>query len=59
MGRVHSHVLRDLMEQKNAAEATFRYEVTRVRENAEDIALIGGDKAAEWPLRSAGRCAWQ
>lgn len=33
------------IETKNAAEAEFRYEVTRVRENAEDIALIGGDRA--------------
>lgn len=33
------------VESKNSAEAEFRYEVTRVRENAEDIALIGGDKA--------------
>jgi putative ATP-binding cassette transporter len=33
------------IETKNAAEAEFRYEVTRVRENSEDIALIGGDRA--------------
>lgn len=33
------------IEIKNASEATFRYEVTRVRENAEDIALVGGDRA--------------
>lgn len=31
------------VEQKNDAEAQFRYEMTRVRENAETIALIGGD----------------
>jgi putative ATP-binding cassette transporter len=29
---------------KNAAEAQFRYELTRVRESAENIALIGGDE---------------
>lgn len=28
---------------KNAGEAQFRYELTRVRESAENIALIGGD----------------
>lgn len=33
------------VEAKNAAEASFRYEVTRVRESAEEIALIGGDRA--------------
>ncbi|MBV9078650.1 MAG: ABC transporter ATP-binding protein/permease, partial [Methylobacteriaceae bacterium] len=31
------------VERKNAAEAKFRYELTRVRESAENIALIGGD----------------
>jgi putative ATP-binding cassette transporter len=31
------------VEQKNGAEAQFRYELTRVRESAENIALIGGD----------------
>lgn len=31
------------VEQKNAAEARFRYELTRVRESAESIALVGGD----------------
>jgi putative ATP-binding cassette transporter len=31
------------VERKNAAEAQFRYELTRVRESAETIALIGGD----------------
>ncbi|MDB5590011.1 ABC transporter ATP-binding protein/permease [Enterovirga sp.] len=31
------------VEQKNAAEARLRYELTRVRESAENIALIGGD----------------
>lgn len=31
------------VEQKAAAEADFRYELTRTRENAETIALIGGD----------------
>ena len=32
------------VEQKAAAEAEFRYELTRTRENAETIALIGGDE---------------
>jgi putative ATP-binding cassette transporter len=31
------------VEKKNAAEAKLRYELTRVRESAENIALIGGD----------------
>lgn len=31
------------VEQKNAAEARFRYELTRVRESSESIALVGGD----------------
>jgi putative ATP-binding cassette transporter len=31
------------VEKKNGAEARFRYELTRVRESAENIALIGGD----------------
>ncbi len=31
------------VEQKAAAEAQFRYELTRVKDNAENIALIGGD----------------
>lgn len=31
------------VDDKNAAEAQFRYEMTRVRESAETIALIGGD----------------
>jgi putative ATP-binding cassette transporter len=31
------------VERKNAAEAQLRYELTRVRESAENIALIGGD----------------
>ncbi len=31
------------IEAKAAAEANFRYELTRIRENAETIALIGGD----------------
>ena len=31
------------VEQKAAAEAQFRYELTRVKDNAETIALIGGD----------------
>ena len=32
------------VEKKAAAEADFRYELTRTRENAETIALIGGDE---------------
>ena len=32
------------VERKNAAEAQFRYELTRVRESAENIALVGGDE---------------
>ncbi|MDB5508573.1 MAG: hypothetical protein JWL93_1042 [Hyphomicrobiales bacterium] len=31
------------VDDKNAGEAQFRYEMTRVRESAETIALIGGD----------------
>lgn len=31
------------VERKNEAEAQFRYELTRVRENAESIALVKGD----------------
>lgn len=31
------------VDEKNAGEAQFRYEMTRVRESAETIALIGGD----------------
>ena len=33
----------DRVEKKAAAEAQFRYELTRVKDNAETIALIGGD----------------
>jgi putative ATP-binding cassette transporter len=32
------------LEAKNGEEARFRYELTRVRESAENIALIGGDE---------------
>ncbi|MBX9759871.1 MAG: ABC transporter ATP-binding protein/permease [Beijerinckiaceae bacterium] len=32
------------VEQKAAAEAQFRYELTRVRDSAENIALIGGEE---------------
>ncbi len=32
------------VDSKNAGEAQFRYELTRVRESAENIALIGGDE---------------
>ena len=38
------HPLIGLVERKNGAEADLRYELTRVRENAENIALIGGDE---------------
>lgn len=34
----------DRVEYKAAGEADFRYEMTRTRENAETIALIGGDE---------------
>ena len=34
----------DRTEQKNAAEAQNRFELVRVRENAESIALIGGEE---------------
>ena len=33
----------DRVERKNAGEARLRYELTRVRDSAENIALIGGD----------------
>jgi putative ATP-binding cassette transporter len=33
----------DRVESKNAGEAQLRYELTRVRDSAENIALIGGD----------------
>jgi len=36
-----------LTEQKNQAEAEYRYALTRVRENAESIALLGGAPAEE------------
>jgi putative ATP-binding cassette transporter len=36
-----------LTEQKNQAEAEYRYALTRVRENAESIALLGGAAAEE------------
>lgn len=36
-----------LTEQKNQAEAEYRYALTRVRENAESIALLGGAGAEE------------
>jgi len=32
------------VEQKSAAEAQLRYELTRVKDNADNIALVGGDK---------------
>lgn len=39
------------VEAKNEAEAQFRYELTRVRENAESIALVKGDKDEKIRLR--------
>ncbi len=33
------------VEDKAAGEAQFRYELTRIKENAENIALIGGDES--------------
>ena len=39
-----------LTEQKNQAEAEYRYALTRVRENAESIALLGGATAEEHRL---------
>jgi vitamin B12/bleomycin/antimicrobial peptide transport system ATP-binding/permease protein len=36
-----------LTEQKNQAEAEYRYALTRVRENAESIALLGGAPAEQ------------
>jgi putative ATP-binding cassette transporter len=36
-----------LTEQKNQAEAEYRYALTRVRENAESIALLGGATAEQ------------
>jgi vitamin B12/bleomycin/antimicrobial peptide transport system ATP-binding/permease protein len=36
-----------LTEQKNQAEAEYRYALTRVRENAESIALLGGASAED------------
>jgi putative ATP-binding cassette transporter len=36
--------LANRLEAKNGEEARFRYELTRVRESAENIALIGGDE---------------
>ncbi|WP_024505960.1 ABC transporter ATP-binding protein/permease [Bradyrhizobium sp. ARR65] len=39
-----------LTEQKNQAEAEYRYALTRVRENAESIALLGGADAEQASL---------
>lgn len=41
---VLGRLLVDRVEQKAAGEAQFRYELTRVKDNAENIALIGGDE---------------
>lgn len=40
-----------LTEQKNQAEAEYRYALTRVRENAESIAMLGGAAAERARLR--------
>src|SRR3954447_8935522 len=42
-----------LTEQKNQAEAEYRYALTRVRENAETIAVLGGAAAEQARLRKA------
>ena len=39
-----------MTEQKNQAEAEYRYALTRVRENAESIALLGGAEAEQGRL---------
>ena len=40
----HWPPFRPLSEEKNQAEAEFRYTLTRVRENGESIALLGGEE---------------
>ncbi|MCP8939475.1 ABC transporter ATP-binding protein/permease [Alsobacter sp. SYSU M60028] len=50
-------------ERKNAAEAQVRFELVRVRENAESIALIGGEEGEERQLggtldEALGRWRW-
>ena len=42
-----------LTEHKNQAEAEYRYALTRVRENAETIAVLGGAAAEQARLRKA------
>jgi putative ATP-binding cassette transporter len=42
-----------ITESKNQAEAEYRYAITRVRENAESIALLGGADAEEERLGGA------
>jgi len=42
-----------LAENKNQAEATYRYALTRLRENGESIALLGGDAEERATLESA------
>jgi putative ATP-binding cassette transporter len=42
-----------LAENKNQAEANYRYALTRLRENGESIALIGGDAEERATLESA------
>ena len=40
-------------ENKNQAEADYRYALTRLRENGESIALLGGDAEERAGLDSA------
>jgi vitamin B12/bleomycin/antimicrobial peptide transport system ATP-binding/permease protein len=44
-----------IAETKNQAEAEFRYALTRVRENGESIALLGGEKEERGSLRQSLR----
>src|SRR4029077_19286389 len=40
-------------ENKNQAEATYRYGLTRVRENGESIAMLGGEGEERYALDQA------
>jgi len=44
-----------IAENKNQAEAQFRYALTRVRENGESIALLGGEKEERGALQDSLR----
>ena len=47
-----------LSEEKNQAEAEFRYTLTRVRENGESIALLGGEEEERRGIdKTFGQCA--